>query len=633
MKNLLSNIFIILISFHVFGQDKPNLPEVPWANLVEMHSKPETRNGQWAVDVKIKLVGSYSSKDSVIIAEVIQQLDEITETITIGFAEGERGNLEVFFIDSINSDSPGYVLSYDRIPGGDKDPHTNKYFISDVGRTYARVIVEKNKISPLYYNQFLKNRITKEIGGGYLTDGYFLTPRGTTRNIEALKIAKNRNSIFNKYENIEAHRQELNELDIAIIKATYQPDYKEKLELARVQFKVDPWWLKVNPSIILIFPIGIILLVCTYFAFLIFNKYAGLISKAFWKLNFKVLLGITITTISLVAFNFLSEYWYHLAQGEIIGSLRGFRFIQTFIIGFIASAMWVFPVINLIAYLESIIQKYLANRFVRLFLVFVITFFIPFVSIVVININSLRNNNQFSENDAIENISTGLIIFFILAGFWVLVRFFLDKEKDLVRENEARLSSLRELKTKAELNALHSRINPHFLYNSLNSIAGLAHHDADKTEHMALSLSKLFRYSISKEKTDWTTFKEDLEMVKIYLEVEKVRFDDRLTYSLYIPKELKEHEIPRFIIQPLVENAVKHGISKLVGKGEIKVLVNKKGNDINIVVSDNGEPFPDDLVPGFGIQSIYDKLEILYKNRFEMNFTNSPIKQVSVKLR
>jgi LytS/YehU family sensor histidine kinase len=82
-----------------------------------------------------------------------------------------------------------------------------------------------------------------------------------------------------------------------------------------------------------------------------------------------------------------------------------------------------------------------------------------------------------------------------------------------------------------------------------------------------------------------------------------------------------------------VENAVKHGTSKLVGKGEIMVDVNKKGNDINIVVSDNGESFPDDLAPGFGIQSIYDKLEILYKNRFEMNFTNSPLKQVIVKLR
>ena len=165
----------------------------------------------------------------------------------------------------------------------------------------------------------------------------------------------------------------------------------------------------------------------------------------------------------------------------------------------------------------------------------------------------------------------------IIASFRALISYFFFKEKELILENETKLSKLRELKSKAELNALHSRINPHFLYNSLNSIAGLAHDDADKTEHMALSLSKLFRYSINKEKSDWTTFKEELEMVRIYLDVEKVRFDDRLSYLVEIPKELEEQQIPRFIIQPLVENAVKHGISKSVDGGDIKVSISKRG--------------------------------------------------------
>ena len=245
----------------------------------------------------------------------------------------------------------------------------------------------------------------------------------------------------------------------------------------------------------------------------------------------------------------------------------------------------------------------------------------------------MRNSDEFTENDAISQVSTAFIIFLIIAGFRVIISYFPAKEKDVAKEKEKQLSSLRDLKTKAELNALHSRINPHFLYNSLNSIAGLAHDDADKTEHMALSLSKLFRYSINKEKTDWTTFKDELEMVRIYLDVEKVRFDERLNYSIHIPKELEEEKIPRFIIQPLAENAVKHGISKLVGRGEIKVSVTKEGNSIRIAVSDNGDSFPDDLIPGFGIQSIYDKLEILYKNKFEMNFISSPHKQVILKLK
>jgi len=631
MKNLLTIFFTLLLNLNSHCIEKEKLPEVPWANIVEMHSRSETQNGQWGVDVKIKLIGSYTLKDSLIIADAVHMLDSITETISIGFSKTERGNLEVFFIDDTNSEDPGNYLAYSINANNEKIPE-NINFISDTGRSYARVIVEKDKISPVYYRQILKNSIAKEIGGGHLTDGYFLAPDGTVKNIEVLKIAKNRNSIFNKYENFEAHRQELNELDIAIIKATYQPDYKEKLKMAREQFEFDPWWLKVNPSVIILFPIGILLLVCTYLGLSVYNRYSRKISKNFWKLNFKILLGISIIVISLSTFNFFTEYWYSLAQGEIIESLRSFRIIQTFVIEFIAFAMLLFPVINLIAYLESRIQKYVINRFVRLFLVFAISFFIPLVVIVILNINSLKNQNQFSENDAIENISTGIILFLIIAGFWAIVRFFLDKEKDLLKENEAKISSLHELKTKAELNALHSRINPHFLYNSLNSIAGLAHENADKTEHMALSLSKLFRYAINKEKSDWTTFKEELEMIRIYLDVEKVRFDDRLAYSINIPNELEEQKIPRFIIQPLVENAVKHGISNNVNGGKVIVDIDKKQKWLVINVTDTGEPFPDDFTPGFGIQSIYDKLEILYKDRFEIYFTNTPIKHVTLKL-
>jgi two-component system LytT family sensor kinase len=166
----------------------------------------------------------------------------------------------------------------------------------------------------------------------------------------------------------------------------------------------------------------------------------------------------------------------------------------------------------------------------------------------------------------------------------------------------------------------------------LNSIAGLAKTDADKTEHMALSLSKLFRYSINKEQTDWSTFAEEMEMVRIYLDIEKVRFDDRLEFTIDLPEALKTVKVPRFIIQPLAENAIKHGVSKLITKGEITVTVRKNDKWIEIVVADNGPDFPAELNPGFGLQSIYDKLEIMYPKRFELHFVNSPKKFILIKL-
>ena len=286
--------------------------------------------------------------------------------------------------------------------------------------------------------------------------------------------------------------------------------------------------------------------------------------------------------------------------------------------------------INFIRFVEILVHRNTHLVATKLALIFLSTVLIPFC--VLLAYFGLTSKGNFSIEE-FKVISYFFLGFLLIAGFRALISYFFFKEKGLILENETKLSKLRELKSKAELNALHSRINPHFLYNSLNSIAGLAHINADQTEHMALSLSKLFRYSINKEQSDWTTLKEELEMVKIYLDVEKVRFGERLVYSVEMAKELEEQQIPRFIIQPLVENAVKHGISKLVEGGEIKVSITKEANNIIIAVADTGNPFESDLTPGFGLQSIYDKLEILYGDKFEMNFENTPQKRVTLKLK
>ena len=630
MRNLLTLCIVFFFCVKLVAKETERLPEIPWANLVEMHSSPETRNGQWGVNVEIKLVGSYSLRDSLIVAESIEQLDAITETISIGFSEWERGNLEIFFIDSVNTGYPGYYLSYSKNNKNEKISKSH-VFISDTGRTYSRIIFEKNRISPLVYKQVLKNNIAKEIGGGYLSNGTFVAPNGKVQTIEALKIAKNRNSIFNKYENVEAHRQELNDLDIAIIKETYKPGYKEKLEIAREQFKVDPWWLKVNPAVVLLLPFGIIFLVLAFIALSVFIWLTNNVKNRIIAFNLKVIVSLFLIIFLLENYSYFHENWYYLAQGKFPFSPT--LFVKYFVIMFANAGVFFIPAVNLIAYLERMVKKRISSRIFQFGLIFIFTFFIPLFALIILNIISLKKYDQITEDIAISQISTAFIIFLILAGLRVIIDFFLTKEHELVKANENKLSTLRELKTKAELNALHSRINPHFLYNSLNSIAGLAHEDADKTEHMALSLSRLFRYSINKEKSDLASLKEELEIVNIYLDVEKVRFDDRLSYSIECSKELENEKIPRFIIQPLVENALKHGISGIVEGGEIKIHVTKDQSVLSISVFDTGEPFPDDMTPSFGIQSIYDKLEILYPGRFELNFTNSPKKGVTIKLK
>ena len=205
--------------------------------------------------------------------------------------------------------------------------------------------------------------------------------------------------------------------------------------------------------------------------------------------------------------------------------------------------------------------------------------------------------------------------------------------QSIVNQKDVEIAKMKELKNQAELNALHSRINPHFLYNSLNSIASLPHINPDKTEDMATGLSELFKYSINKENKTNVTVDEELEMVKKYLEIEKTRFGDKLTYEIKVDNSTKKKLIPKFLIQPLVENAVKHGLSKIKDVGKITIEIQKVKTDLTISIFDNGPNFPKEPVSGYGLQNLHDKLELIYGNKAYINWENGENKHFKVTLK
>ncbi|GAB3176518.1 histidine kinase [Telluribacter humicola] len=204
-----------------------------------------------------------------------------------------------------------------------------------------------------------------------------------------------------------------------------------------------------------------------------------------------------------------------------------------------------------------------------------------------------------------------------------------------ITEQEYQLLNLEKLKTRAELDALQARISPHFLYNSLNSIASLVHEDPDKAEEMTLLLSKLFRYTTGRKNNDYfDTVTQELEMVRTYLQVEQVRFGDRLQYKVEVASpELNELNIPKFILQPLVENAIKHGISKLADQGCIVVRIYESGGWLQLCVQDNGPQFSEAMGGGYGIRSIQDKLKLLYGDDARLELHNQPVKYVAIGIR
>jgi two-component system LytT family sensor kinase len=203
-----------------------------------------------------------------------------------------------------------------------------------------------------------------------------------------------------------------------------------------------------------------------------------------------------------------------------------------------------------------------------------------------------------------------------------------------ISDQEYQLLNLEKLKTRAELDALQARINPHFLYNSLNSIASLVHEDPDKAEEMTLLLSRLFRYTTGRKNNDYfDTIENELEMVATYLQVEKVRFGDRLRFTVEVADDsLRDLQVPKFILQPIVENAIKHGISKMADQGNIVVRIYEEDNWLHLCVHDNGPAFPETMDAGYGIRSIQDKLKLLYGDEARLELHTKPQKSVNISI-
>ncbi len=202
----------------------------------------------------------------------------------------------------------------------------------------------------------------------------------------------------------------------------------------------------------------------------------------------------------------------------------------------------------------------------------------------------------------------------------------------ILNKQELEVVKLKQLTTQAELQTLQSKINPHFLYNSLNSIASLIHQNADKAEDMILKLSAFFRYSINTQSENLASVSDELEIVKTYLDIEIVRFGERMEFTYEVDEKLLNCPIPRFLLQPLVENALKHGLANTIKDGKLSIAIKQVNQQIEICVGDNGTPFPENLTPGYGLESTYEKLNLLYQDNYEVQLINTPQKFIRIRI-
>ncbi len=219
----------------------------------------------------------------------------------------------------------------------------------------------------------------------------------------------------------------------------------------------------------------------------------------------------------------------------------------------------------------------------------------------------------FSLDNMLRSISMGFDAGFAI--YWGIVLAVLAA--DYYRRYQAGLVQAAELRTQlvqAQLQALRRQLDPHFLFNTLHSISELVHEDPEAAETMIARLSDLLRRSIENSGAQEVPLQEELELLNLYLEIEKARFDDRLMVNFRIEAGTEMALVPNLVLQPLVENAIRHGIAHRTQGGSVTVSSRREGGDLILAVVDDGagivagRPHRE----GVGLSSTRGRLERLY---------------------
>lgn len=180
----------------------------------------------------------------------------------------------------------------------------------------------------------------------------------------------------------------------------------------------------------------------------------------------------------------------------------------------------------------------------------------------------------------------------------------------------AQRTDLLDLAGRAQLRALRAQINPHFLFNALNAVAGCVGSRPDLAEDTLANLADVFRYVLSRSDQEWVRFSEEVAFIRAYLAVEQARFGTRLQVELRHDEACLGIYIPAMIVQPLVENAIKHGCSKVVGIGKITIVATAVERGLVLTVADNGPGFPPDYSSersaGHGLRNVSDRMRGYY---------------------
>jgi len=206
------------------------------------------------------------------------------------------------------------------------------------------------------------------------------------------------------------------------------------------------------------------------------------------------------------------------------------------------------------------------------------------------------------------------------------------------RDQERNEQELRLTASRSELKALRAQINPHFLFNALNAIAGLIHKEPTRAEEAVGGLAEVFRYTLKRSEKELVRLEEELDFVRAYLDVEKARLGNRLSVQLDVDDDAKSEMVPTMAVQTLVENAVKHGVAAIRGMGIVEIRAKRQGDCLCLTVLDNGpgpvsaqltdEPSRDGS--GYGLRNLASRLRAHYGPLGSLSIRRDPGDKITV---
>jgi signal transduction histidine kinase len=189
---------------------------------------------------------------------------------------------------------------------------------------------------------------------------------------------------------------------------------------------------------------------------------------------------------------------------------------------------------------------------------------------------------------------------------------------------EERAESLESQLTEARLEALRMQLNPHFLFNTLHAVSTLVDRDPAGVRRMIARLSELLRHVLDEEAPQEVPLSEELDFLEDYLEIQSIRFQGDLDTRIDVPPDIRDAQVPNLLLQPVVENAIKHGASQVRGVGRIDIRGRRDGDRLVLTVEDNGPGLPAAQEDGLGLRNVRARLQALYGDEQALRLSSTP---------